>query len=71
MVALDQKTGKLLWETKVAERGGTPGATIYFDGKVFAGISGGDSRVRGQFRAYVSQPSIRRRRKFQAPTASG
>jgi len=56
LVALDQETGALLWETKVSSGegrgGGTPGATIYFDGRVFCGISGGEAGVRGQFGAY-------------------
>ena len=43
LVALDQKTGALVWDTRVAERGGTPGAVIYHDGLVFAGIAGGES----------------------------
>jgi glucose dehydrogenase len=38
LIALDQKTGALLWETRVSAAsgrgGGTPGATIYADGRV-------------------------------------
>ena len=59
LVALDQKTGALLWEAKVMEppagrrgAGGTPGATIYAGGRVFAGVSGGEGGVRGQFSAF-------------------
>ena len=58
LIALDQKTGALLWETKVMESaagargGGTPGASIYSDGRVFCGVSGGEGGVRGQFGAY-------------------
>jgi PQQ-dependent dehydrogenase (methanol/ethanol family) len=56
IVALDQKTGALLWQTRVYEGtgrgGGTPGATLYSDGRVFVGISGGEAGVRGQFGAY-------------------
>ena len=58
LIALDQKTGTLLWETKVMETaaggrgGGTPGASIYSDGRVFCGVSGGEGGVRGQFGAY-------------------
>jgi PQQ-dependent dehydrogenase (methanol/ethanol family) len=57
-IALDQKTGALLWETKVMESsaggrgGGTPGASIYSDGRVFCGVSCGEGGVRGQFGAY-------------------
>ena len=36
----------------MAERGGTPGAVVYYDGFVYAGIAGGESGVRGQFGAY-------------------
>ncbi len=57
LIALDQKTGALVWETKVTEGapgrgGGTPGASIYSDGRVFCGISGGEAGIRGQFGAY-------------------
>jgi alcohol dehydrogenase (cytochrome c) len=58
LIALDQKTGALLWETKVMDvaaggrGGGTPGASIYSDGRVFCGVSGGEGDVRGQFGAY-------------------
>src|SRR4029078_1176199 len=52
LVALDQRTGQLAWETSLAERGGTPGAVVYHAGMFFAGISGGESGIRGQFGAY-------------------
>jgi PQQ-dependent dehydrogenase (methanol/ethanol family) len=52
LVALDQKTGKLLWESKVGDRGGTPGAPVYYDGLVYAGVAGGEGGVRGQFVAF-------------------
>jgi alcohol dehydrogenase (cytochrome c) len=53
LVALDQRTGEPLWDVKVSvDRGGTPGATIYADGRVFAGLSGGEGGVRGQFAAF-------------------
>jgi len=58
LIALNQKTGALLWETKVMDTaaggrgGGTPGASIYSDGRVFCGVSGGEGGVRGQFGAY-------------------
>ena len=56
LVALDQKTGAVAWVTKVIETtgrgGGTPGASVYSDGRVFCGISGGEGGVRGQFGAY-------------------
>ena len=58
IVALDQKTGALVWEAKVIEAtpgsrgGGTQGATLYADGRVFAGVAGGEAGVRGQFAAF-------------------
>ena len=58
VVALDQKTGALVWETRVIDvppggrGGGTPGATLYSDGRVFAGVAGGEAGVRGQFAAF-------------------
>ena len=47
LVALDQKTGALLWETKLADRGGTPAPTMYYDGLVYMGIAGGEGGARG------------------------
>jgi PQQ-dependent dehydrogenase (methanol/ethanol family) len=58
LVALDQKTGAVLWEATVMDAapggrgGGTPGATLYSEGRVFAGVSGGEGGVRGQFSAF-------------------
>ena len=52
LVALDAKTGTLAWEIKLADRGGTPGTPMYYDGLVYAGISGGEAGVRGQVGAY-------------------
>jgi alcohol dehydrogenase (cytochrome c) len=55
LIALDQKTGTLLWEAKVGDRGGTPGAPVYYDGLVYAGVSGGEAGVPGQFVAFDSK----------------
>lgn len=58
LVALDQKSGALVWEANVMDvpeggrGGGTPGATIYSEGRVFAGVAGGEGGVRGQFSAF-------------------
>ena len=58
LIALDAATGNQLWATKVFEGemrgqiGGTPGAAIYSDGRVFCGVAGGEGGVRGQFGAY-------------------
>jgi quinohemoprotein ethanol dehydrogenase len=52
-VALDQKTGKIVWRTQLEDyKDGysLTGAYRYYDGLVFTGISGGENGVRG----YVS-----------------
>jgi alcohol dehydrogenase (cytochrome c) len=52
LVALDQKTGALVWRTELAARGSTNAPAVYFDGLVYMGVGGGESGVRGQFGAY-------------------
>jgi len=50
-VALDQKTGKVLWRTQLEDYHdgySITGATRYFDGLVFSGMSGGENGVRGR-----------------------
>jgi alcohol dehydrogenase (cytochrome c) len=50
-VALDQKTGKLLWRTQLEDYHdgySITGATRYYDGMVFTGMSGGERGVRGR-----------------------
>ncbi|MFD2446969.1 PQQ-binding-like beta-propeller repeat protein [Bacillus sp. CGMCC 1.16607] len=57
LVALDQKTGKVLWETRVEdwEKGYTiTSAPLYYDGKVYTGIAGGEYGIRGFVAAYDS-----------------
>ncbi|WP_391204244.1 PQQ-binding-like beta-propeller repeat protein [Psychrobacillus sp. L4] len=57
LIALDQKTGELLWETKVAEweEGYTvTSAPLYYNGKVYTGVSGGEYGIRGRVMAYDS-----------------
>lgn len=47
LVALDQKTGKRVWSTQVAkwQNGYTiTAAPLYYDGRVYTGISGGESK---------------------------
>ena len=57
MVALDAKTGKLLWETEIAdpEKGysETMSPTVV-DGKVLIGTNGGEYGIRGFVKAYDS-----------------
>jgi len=58
LVALDQKTGKVLWETRVDdwEKGYTiTSAPLYYDGKVYTGIAGGEYGIRGYVAAYDSE----------------
>ena len=58
LVALDQKTGKLLWETRVDdwEKGYTiTSAPLYYDGKVYTGIAGGEYGIRGFVAAYDAE----------------
>ena len=58
LVALDQKTGKVVWETKVAEweNGYTiTSAPLYYDGKVYTGVAGGEYGVRGRLTAFDAQ----------------
>lgn len=55
LVALDQETGELLWETVVDEwhKGHTiTTAPLFYDGKVYTGIAGGDYGARGYLAAY-------------------
>lgn len=55
LIALDQKTGELLWETEVAdwEEGYTvTSAPLYYNGKVYTGVSGGEYGIRGRLMAY-------------------
>ncbi|MEI4771439.1 PQQ-binding-like beta-propeller repeat protein [Psychrobacillus sp. FJAT-51614] len=57
LIALDQKTGELLWETKVAEweEGYTiTSAPLYYNGKVYTGVAGGEYGIRGRVMAYDS-----------------
>src|SRR5712691_8352891 len=57
-VALDQKTGKILWRTQLEDfRDGysITGATRYYNGLVFTGMSGGENGVRGRVYALDAQ----------------
>ena len=58
LVALDAKTGSLLWQTDIAdpELGYSETmAPTAVDGKILIGTSGGDYGIRGFVRAYDSQ----------------
>ncbi len=55
LVALDQKTGKVMWSTRVArwQDGYTiTAAPLYYDGRVYTGISGGEYQIRGRVTAF-------------------
>jgi alcohol dehydrogenase (cytochrome c) len=57
LVALNQETGSLLWQTRVITE---PNAyisapAVYYDGLVYIGTSGGDSGARGQMGAYEAR----------------
>jgi PQQ-dependent dehydrogenase (methanol/ethanol family) len=52
LVALDEKTGALVWQTRLADRGNANAPAVYYDGLVYMGVGGGESGVRGQFGAY-------------------
>src|SRR6201996_9599673 len=53
-VALDQETGKVVWNTEVVKPGSgfsITSAPLYYDGKVYVGGSGGEYGVRGRLTA--------------------
>ncbi len=55
LVALDQRSGQVAWQTQIApwERGVTiTNAPLYVDGMVITGISGGEFGVRGRVTAF-------------------
>jgi quinohemoprotein ethanol dehydrogenase len=52
LLAFDEKTGALVWQTKLADRGNANAPAVYYDGLVYIGVGGGESGVRGQFGAY-------------------
>lgn len=55
LVALDQRTGRVAWEAAVGDwrRGETvTSAPLYYDGKVYSGVSGGEYGIRGRLTAF-------------------
>ncbi|WP_026905739.1 PQQ-binding-like beta-propeller repeat protein [Paucisalibacillus globulus] len=55
LVALDQKTGKFLWETTLDdwEKGYTiTAAPLYHDNKIYIGVAGGEYGIRGYMAAF-------------------
>ena len=55
LVALDQQTGKVIWDVLAADPAhgyGITAAPLYYDGKVITGFTGGEYAVRGRISAY-------------------
>ena len=55
LVALDQKTGNVVWsiQTETTKKGySITAAPLYYDGLVIIGYAGGDMGIRGKVRAY-------------------
>ena len=71
LVALDQKTGKVLWETVVAEweKGYTiTSAPLFYNDKVYTGVSGGEYGIRGRIMAYDADYGYEVWRFYTIPT---
>jgi quinohemoprotein ethanol dehydrogenase len=70
LVALDQRTGQVAWETQVTrwQEGGTiTHAPLYYDGMVITGFSGGEFGIRGRLTAYDAQTGKERWRFYTIP----
>jgi len=54
LIALDQKTGSVVWETVVTTQRAayTSAAPVYYQGRIFIGVGGGDNGARGEIGAY-------------------
>jgi quinohemoprotein ethanol dehydrogenase len=58
LVALDQKTGKVVWQTQVADwkEGYTiTSAPLYYNGKIYTGLAGGEYQIRGRLTAFDAE----------------
>jgi PQQ-dependent dehydrogenase (methanol/ethanol family) len=70
LVALDQMTGGVAWRrwnTRWQEGGTMTLAPLYFDGKVYVGVSGGEMGVRGSVTAYNARTGKRVWRFYTCP----
>jgi quinohemoprotein ethanol dehydrogenase len=70
LVALDQKTGQVAWQTQVArwQEGATiTHAPLYYDGMVITGMSGGEFGIRGRLTAYDAETGKERWRFYTIP----
>jgi alcohol dehydrogenase (cytochrome c) len=62
LVALDQQTGKVVWDIRAGDPGiseGITAAPLYYDGKVIVGFTGGEYAVRGRISAYEARTGKR------------
>jgi alcohol dehydrogenase (cytochrome c) len=69
-VALDQKTGNVLWRTQLEDYHdgySITGATRYYDGIVFTGMSGGDNGIRGRMYALDAKTGNEKWRFYNVP----
>ncbi|WP_102029331.1 outer membrane protein assembly factor BamB family protein [Salirhabdus sp. Marseille-P4669] len=76
LVALDQKTGEVVWETQVEDwrKGYTiASAPLYYNGKVYTGVAGGEYGIRGFVAAYDAElgREIWRKHTIPAPGEEG
>jgi len=70
LVALDQTTGGVLWvrwNTRWQEGGTLTSAPLYYDGKVYIGVSGAEMGVRGAVTAYNADTGRRVWRFYTCP----
>jgi quinohemoprotein ethanol dehydrogenase len=71
VVALDQKTGKVLWRTQsqTLKDGGysITMAPLYYDGLVYVGHSGGDMGIRGVIKAFDAKTGAEKWRWYTVP----
>jgi quinohemoprotein ethanol dehydrogenase len=71
LVALDQKSGQVAWQTQVArwQEGATiTHAPLYVDGMVITGISGGEFGIRGRVTAFDARTGKERWRFYTIPS---
>lgn len=62
LIALDAKTGKTLWDVPVSDSSdgsAVSGAPIAWNGKVFLGLSGAESGVKGKIMAFATADGAR------------
>jgi len=70
LIALDAKSGVLRWKTKVADNKlgySITAAPLAIDGKIIAGISGGEAGIRGFLDAYDAETGQRVWRSYTIP----